>query len=319
METEMALREAPQADVSMLAAINRAELDQQIATARAFPRSVRNFVQESRDLVSLSTEVAEECIYAVPRDGKIIRGPSARFAEVLMSRYRNCRGGARIVAEDEQFVVAQGVFHDLETNSATTYEVRRRIVDRKGRRYGPDMIAVTANAACSIALRQAVLKGIPKAIWSAVYGAAEQTIAGGNKPLTERRDTALSYFSKLGVNAERVYARLEVGGYEDLGSDELLTLHGLAQAIREGDLTIEAAFPVATPAAVVEAPVGGVAALKDKLQASPPPPPPAAPAAPDAAPDRVLLEDPDGNLVDADTGEIITPAGSRQKGKGKGK
>lgn len=56
-------------------------------------------------------------------------------------------------------MTAQGVFHDLERNVAITYEVRRRIVDKNGRRYKPDMIGVTANAACSIALRNAILRG----------------------------------------------------------------------------------------------------------------------------------------------------------------
>lgn len=365
MSEELTVREsAPQVDTAVLAALNKAELDQQITTARAFPRSIRHFVNEATDLVTLSAEVAEGCIYAVPRDKKIIRGPSARFAEVLVSRYRNCRAGARVIAEDENFVIAQGVFHDLETNSATTYEVRRRIVDSRGRRYNVDMIGTTANAACSIALRQAVLKGIPKALWQSIYDGAEQTLAGGNKPLTERRDAALGYFGKIGVSPERVYARLEVGGYEDLGSDELLTLHGLRMAIKEGELSLEGAFPLTAAPDPAGAAPAGLAGLRSKLgegKAAPeaPPPPTAATVAPETAPEagsaaaaaagaaelgaaiaatatpiasgeqpgtretdptRALMEDPDGNLVDVETGEIVTRAEDRKpKGKGKGK
>ncbi|KAG1166891.1 hypothetical protein G6F35_017935 [Rhizopus arrhizus] len=106
-------------------------------------------------MVTLSQSIAEQCVYALPRDGKTIEGPSARFAEVIASAWGNNRAGARVIDDKGEFIIAQGVFHDLERNVAITYEVQRRIVDRQGRRFKPDMIGVTANAACSIALRNA--------------------------------------------------------------------------------------------------------------------------------------------------------------------
>ena len=63
-------------------------------------------------------------------------------------------------------------------NLALTTEVKRRIVDKDGNRYSPDLIGVTANAACSIALRNAVLKAIPQSLWKGLYTAAEKTIMG---------------------------------------------------------------------------------------------------------------------------------------------
>jgi len=247
MTENFPVESAEHVPTSVAAALTAAELDQQIATARRWPRSITTFMDEARDLVTYSADVAEECIYAVPRDGKIIRGPSARFAEVLLSRYRNCRVSSRVVNEDDQWITAQGIFHDLETNSATAYEVRRRITDKRGRKYSLDMVGVTANAACSIAMRQAILKGIPKAIWSDAYAHAEKTIAGDNRPLTERRDAALSHFKRLGVAPDRVYAALGIAGYEDLGGDELLTLQGIKQAIKDGEHTTDAAFPSLRP------------------------------------------------------------------------
>ena len=76
---------------------------------------------------------------------KTIEGPSARFAEVIASAWGNSRAGARVIDDRGDFVVAQGVFHDLERNVAITYEVQRRITDRQGRRFKTDMIGVTAN------------------------------------------------------------------------------------------------------------------------------------------------------------------------------
>lgn len=233
------------ADESMVAMLNKSEIDQQIATAKQYPRSVVRFRKEAVAMVTLNERVAESCIYALPRDGKTIEGASARFAEIVASAWGNCRAGARVVSENGEFVTAQGVFHDLERNVAITYEVQRRIVDRHGRRYKPDMIGVTANAACSIALRNAILKGVPKAFWDDMYEAARATVMGDYKTLANRRADALAKFQGYGVTKEQVCATLGVAGEEDIGLDQLVTLRGILTAIRDGDTTPEQAF--ATP------------------------------------------------------------------------
>lgn len=152
------IREVPMvSEQSMVAMLNKSEIDQQIATAKQYPRSIKRFHTEALQMVTLNERVAESCIYALPRDGKTIEGASARFAEIVASAWGNCRAGARVVSDQGDFVTAQGVFHDLERNVAITYEVQRRITDKRGNRYKPDMIGVTANAACSIALRNAIL------------------------------------------------------------------------------------------------------------------------------------------------------------------
>lgn len=166
------------ADSGTVALLNKSEIDMQISTAHKYPRSIKRFRDESLAMVTLNEAVAQECIYSLPRDGKNIEGPSARFAEVIASAWGNSRAGARVVSDQGDFVTAQGVFHDLERNVAITYEVQRRIVDKNGRRFKPDMIGVTANAACSIALRNSILKGVPKAFWADMYEAARQTAIG---------------------------------------------------------------------------------------------------------------------------------------------
>lgn len=229
----------------MAAMINRSEIEQQIATARRFPRSLKRFRDEALQMVTLSESIAEQCVYALPRDGKTIEGPSARFAEVIASAWGNNRAGARVIDDKGDFVVAQGVFHDLERNVAITYEVQRRIVDRNGRRYKADMIGVTANAACSIALRNAVLKGVPKAFWEDPYAEARRVIMGDVKTLANRRASAIEAFQRFGVSAEKICAKLEVGGIEDIGLEHLVLLRGMLTAIKEGDTTAEEAFPEA--------------------------------------------------------------------------
>lgn len=227
------------AEQSMVATLNKSEIDQQIATAKQYPRGVVKFRKEALEMVTLNEKVAESCIYALPRDGKTIEGASARFAEVIASAWGNCRAGARVVSDHGDFVTAQGVFHDLERNVCITYEVQRRITNKQGKRFGADMIGVTANAACSIALRNAILKGVPKAFWDDLYEAARQVIRGDFKTLANRRAETLTKLQGYGMTKEQVCATLGVGGMEDIGLDELVLLRGMLTALREGDTNPE--------------------------------------------------------------------------------
>ncbi len=230
------------AESGTLALLNKGEIDMQIATAHKYPRSIVQFRNEVLQMVTLNEKVAGECIYALPRDGKTIEGPSARFAEVVASAWGNGRAGARVVSDQGEFVTAQGVFHDLQRNVAITYEVQRRITNKQGKRFSADMIAVTANAACSIALRNAILKGVPKAFWSDMYESARQTVMGDIKTLANRRADALSAFQRYGVKPEQVFAKLGVAGAEDITLEHLLLLRGMLTAIKDGDTTPEQAF-----------------------------------------------------------------------------
>jgi hypothetical protein len=271
--------EATEVKAGVLALISKAELDQQIATARAFPRSLKAFVNECMEMATLNEKVASECFYALPRSGKTIEGPSARLAEIVASAWGNCRAGARIVDEGADFITAQGVFHDLQRNVSITYEVRRRITDSKGKRYNADMIGVTGNAACSIALRNAVFKGVPKAFWNDIYESARRAAVGDVKTLANKRTDALAYLQKMGATADMVFATLGVKGAEDIGLDELATLKGLITAVKDGETTIELAFapketeaPKAKPATDAPAAVQkGEAPAQAAPKTAPPP------------------------------------------------
>lgn len=230
---------------SLAVSLARAEVDQQIATARAMPRSISRAVANILTLATLDEESAEECVYALPRGGKPIKGPSVRMAEIIASQWGNCRVGARVVHVDrfEKYVEAEGVFHDLETNAATTARIRRRISDKRGKLFNEDMIVVTGNAACAIAKRNAILGAVPKAVWRKAYTAVEGVLSGEQKTLAERRDIAISRFGAFGVTAEQIFAALGVEGLEDVTLEHLSTLTGMRSALKSGESTVEEMFP----------------------------------------------------------------------------
>lgn len=308
-----------EASASVVELLNRSEIDTQIATAQRYPRSIALFIKESKSLVSLSAEVAGECSYALPRGGKTITGPSARFAEIIASCWGNSRAGARVVGEDQRFVTAQGVFHDLQRNLAITYETQRRITDKHGKTYQDDMIGVTANAACSIALRNAILKGIPKAFWNEIYKAAVATAKGDVKTLPQRREAALEAARQIGFSDHDLFKLLSVRGKADIDLDKLFELSGILTAINEGDTTKTELLKEISPATengaspkppkmtngdektdtAPPAKTRGRSKPKNE-KPSPPPPPPPPPAQQDAfppeddepprSPDDVLIE-----------------------------
>lgn len=234
---------------SLAVMLTRAEVDQQVATSRAMPRSIDRAVKNILSLATMDRESAAECIYALPRGGKPIRGPSIRMAEIIASQWGNCRTGARVVHVDraEKFVEAEGVFHDLETNMATTARVRRRISDKQGRVLTDDMIIVTGNAACSIAKRNAILGAVPKAVWRKAYLKVEGVIAGDVQTLVQRRDEAVKAFAMYGVKPEQIYAAIGVSGMADIAIDHIIILAGMMSAIQNGEETVESLFapPVA--------------------------------------------------------------------------
>ncbi|ORE90681.1 hypothetical protein ATO13_22216 [Stappia sp. 22II-S9-Z10] len=229
---------------SLAVGLTRAEVDMQIATARTYPRSLKQVANRIRGMATLDQESAEECIYALPRGGKPIKGPSIRFAEILQQSYGNCRAAARVVHVDrvEMYVEAEGIFHDLETNAATSARVRRRISDKRGRLFNDDMIIMTGNAACAIAKRNAILGGVPKPLWRKAYDAVQHTVAGDVTTLSDARARVIAKFATYGKTAEDVFAAMGVNGEEDITVDHVTVLRGMLATLRNGEATVEEMF-----------------------------------------------------------------------------
>lgn len=250
--------------------IARSDLQASMDYARGFPRSISRFIKECAEIACLDSTVARECIYALPRkeDGKtkMIEGPSARLGEIVLSCWGNCAAGARVADEDREFIYAQGFFFDMERNVRITREVRRRITNRDGVRYSADMVAVTANAASSIAQRNAVFAGIPKALWWDAYLRARNVIAGTAETIEKRRSEEVDIAKKMGVPLERIFAALGVEGIRDIGVDEIVALSGLTTAIRDNEIKVDDAFPdPESEEPPTKRPAAGLAGLKDRL------------------------------------------------------
>jgi len=188
----------------------------------------------------------------------------------------------RILEERKAFLVARGTAWDLQTNTAYAAEVRRRITNREHARYSQDMIGMTANAAISIAIRNAVFSVVPRAYVEKLWRECKARVAGDQRTVADRAQKAIRHFAGMGVSADRVYAALGLADGAELTGDHVGTLQGYATSIREGTARIDDVFPpfggggaddVAMPQRRAPAPAA------DAPRALPPP---------DAAPDPVL-------------------------------
>lgn len=227
--------------------ITSAEIDSQLIHARRHRRSMKECVKEAIDMATLTDEAAESCLYTLKRKAQgdkevLIEGPSVRLAEILIYAWSNVRAGARVVDDDGKFVTAQGVYVDLEKNNYITFEVRRRVTTRSGHRFGDDMVAVTANAACSIALRNAVFKGIPKSIWEPIYYAAKARAVGTKDQLPVRVQKAFEYFAKSGATEEQLLKALQIESRSEVTTEHLGILIGLRNALKADEFSIDEAL-----------------------------------------------------------------------------
>ena len=222
----------------------RTEIEIQVATAKRWPRNISEFTRRAIALATVDDQTAAGCSYAIKRGSKMITGPSARLAEIVAVSWGNLRFGARIQGNDGQNIFAEGSALDLENNVGISIVIPRRITDRNGRLFSDDMITVTGNAAVSIALRNAVLKVVPKSFWQVVEAAAQKSAVGDKATLGERRAAAIGFFkSQFGVSQARVLHAIGRGSVEDITLEDLQTLTGLTTALRDGDSTADEAFP----------------------------------------------------------------------------
>jgi len=229
-------------DVNTTAMIATAEIDQAIATAKRYPRDIKGVLAEAEAMATIDTETSASMFYVLKRGGKIIEGPSTRLAEVIASCYGNLRFGSRIIQTGATHLTAQGICYDVQKNVSASVEIERRITDSTGKRYNDDMITVTANAASSIARRNAIFEVVPRAYVNAIMAKAKAAAKGNVKSIVEARDKCLAYFRKLGVEDEIVLGFVGVAEVVELNADHLVALRSVAAAIKNGEQTLEEAL-----------------------------------------------------------------------------
>lgn len=244
---------------SALSSMVGSEVEAQLTSAARYPKHstpehMRRFHNRVLAMVTASEEIAEDCLYSLKRKGKdekgqsvekIIEGPSIRFAECLTTAWGNLRVDSGISDIGDKYATTYGAVWDLETNVAERIVVKKRITYKTGHRYSEDMAVTAANAARSVAKREAVLKTIPRILWEPLFEAARKKAIGEATDLPVRRQKLAAHYQKLGVTLEQVLAKVGRMTLDEVTQEDLLTLRGIANAIKENETTVADEFATA--------------------------------------------------------------------------
>jgi hypothetical protein len=236
----------------------KAEFDVQIATAKMYPRKQHDeFIAKAISMVCFDQDTAQSCGYSIPaRKGSNdkIEGPSIRLAEIAASMWGNLHAATRIIGNDGKFVTAQAVCWDLETNVKMGAEVKRSIMTsakngKTAQTYSTDMQVVTGNAACSIALRNAIIKTIPRAFINRIYDAAMNFATGDlNLPadnknsFTSKRKEVFDKVKKMDIAPDTILSFFGKSSIEEITKDELRQIIGIVTSVHDGIVTKSKAF-----------------------------------------------------------------------------
>jgi len=220
-------------------------IDSQIATAKAYPRNVSKAIDNCIATIVRSKDVAESCVYTVPRGKGKISGPSVNLAKIMMQFYGNFRAGARVVEIEHKTLTSEAVAFDIENNVSVKIQVKRSIFGKDGR-YNDDMIVITGNAANAIALRNAIFAVIPRVFVDQVYSAAEKKIIGdvsSEAKLLEARNRAVQALKdRYGVTEKEILNAIGKESVDFITKEDLVTLAGIDTSIKDGDTNVDLAF-----------------------------------------------------------------------------
>lgn len=231
------------------------EIEAQAKLSKQYPRSMQKALDNALLELDLDPALAGKAFYAIPykewKDGQertvMVEGPSIKAAMSLAGHWGNCANGARIVAQDDERVIVEGVFIDYERNVRTVRQqvVSRMRYDKKTSRMVPlreDRVVMAIQSGGSKAVRNAILGSIPAAIVERYLSKAKQLAATGGKAtklstkdLKSRLDKMVAAFAEYGVSQAHLaeYMKVNLAALES-NEDKLGHMVGVYNSLKDG-------------------------------------------------------------------------------------
>lgn len=276
--------------------------------------------------------LAEAAVYAYPRGGQQVTGPSIRLAEVLAQNWGNLDFGITELEQRPGFEsIVMAYCSDLETNTHerkvfTVPHVREKRGGNEILKDPRDIYELVANQGAR-RLRSCILAIIPGDVVDDALTKCEETMKNKDKsegPLVERIKKLALAFQKQGVTTAMMEMRL--GKKSDVWTEfDYSTLKKIFLAIRDGFSKKEDYFTYEATQEGREAPAtagptftgGGEQPPQQKQQRAPrttkpaaetPPPAPPQPSPVDPAPEPGPFGDPEPELPTAPQPQTPAPA-----------
>lgn len=213
-----------------------AEIQSQYVIAKKFPRD------ENASFMRIIKAcerpfLAEQAMYAFPRGGQLVTGPSIRLAEAMAQAWGNIDCGIREVSQSDGMSVAEAYAIDLETNTriAKTFHVPHSRDTKQGKKRltdSRDIYELVANQG-SRRLRACILGVIPGDVIDAAVAQCGKTLESSDVPMADQIRNVVRAFDELGVKAEHIEKRL--GHKLDVTiPQEIVALRGIYKSIKDG-------------------------------------------------------------------------------------
>ena len=179
---------------------------------------------------------------------KYARGLSIRAAEALLSAWGNCAASVITSDDTDDYTEMAAVFLDYEKCTKLTFPVRvsksykargGKIVKHPSDRFASVVLA----AERSKALREVITRSIPPGLRQELYEKAEEIIEGLLDEGTQAK--LIAAFAELGVSQQQLEQHVDKTLIAFTKQDRA-DLLGVFNAIKEGETTLEQAFPAET-------------------------------------------------------------------------
>ncbi len=227
------------------------EVQAAMIIAKRFPRDQN----EAHTRIMKACErysLASKAMYAYPRGGKTVTGPSIRLAEVIAQNWQNLEFGVRELSQYEGKSEAEAFAWDMEMNTKQikTFQVPHiRYTKEKGnvRLTDPRDVYEYVASLGARRMRACILGIVPGDVVEDAVAQCEKTLREGNKkkPIQDRIRIMLKSFDEIGITQAIIEQRLrhEVGITTD---DELLELNKIGRSISDNITSREEWFDIKT-------------------------------------------------------------------------
>lgn len=263
-----AITRQPRADlVDVETTRAQAETQAGFLMAKQFPRSEEHAIV--RIVRSCQRKaLAEQAVYAFPRGGTQVTGPSIRLAEVLAQQWGNINFGYRELAEAAGVTQVLAYCYDLETNtrSEKVFHVKHTIDTKSGPKVltsRRDIYEQVANQA-SRRIRSCILQIIPGDVCETAMEACAVALEDAEgTDLPGRQKAAVEHFKEFGVTKEMIEERFQKKIAALLPAD-LVVLRRIFQGLRDGMSSVAQWFGTESPTEKAKAAVAKAAGTKKK-------------------------------------------------------
>jgi hypothetical protein len=256
----------------------------QVEEARAIAQQQASYIiaaSRPRDMAKCYAEIitsckrkklAENAIYAFPRAGATVSGPSIRLAEEIARCWGNLDYGIIELSQGAGFSEMMAYAIDLETNTrrSTTFVVKHERGTRAGMQVltdPRDVYEINANMGAR-RLRAMLLSIIPSDVVDDAVAQCLATQKGPEDvPLEDRIKKLVSAFKDIGVSAARIEARIgrPVG---TMTQDEVVEFRNIMRSIKSDVAKTEDFFPLEGAASIPQEQAKGGDRLKKAAEAT---------------------------------------------------